>query len=279
MTDREDDSAPPDEPAEGAETDQPDAEPERPASGADDDGGDERDDRREDRESAPLGGLAERVTGERDDDQHDGLDWLDSSADRPGRESGGGGRPETSTDDTSDERAGREVPDATLRDQHAEGDQPGQSGQSGESGEPDEDLSEAPLDRIASDVRERRQRREREPEADLFEEMDVREIDGEQIWDELLSEEEEVEGASESERAVGAGAEVTEVGTAPGQQRQAHIVPKDEFCGRCPHLGDPPALTCEHDGTDIVEVTDADHFRVRGCPFADRDEDDLAEFD
>jgi hypothetical protein len=129
-----------------------------------------------------------------------------------------------------------------------------------------------PMERIAADVRERRQR-EQDTESDPFEEMAVEEeIDGELLWEDLLSEEE----MSEAERAVGAGASATEVGP---DTREEHVVEKDQFCGRCPYLTEPPMLACEHDGTEIVEVADSDHFRVRNCPFAARDDDQLAEFD
>lgn len=132
----------------------------------------------------------------------------------------------------------------------------------------------APLDRIAGDVRERRQRREG-AERDPFEEMDVGAVDGEDAWEDLLSE----EGPSESERAVGAGASAAAVETAGLDGRAEHVVPKAQFCGRCPSLGEPPVLSCENDGTEIIEVTDSEHFRVRGCPFAGRDENDRPEFD
>ncbi len=134
------------------------------------------------------------------------------------------------------------------------------------------DDESTPMEEIAADVRERRQR-EQDTESDPFEEMAVEEeIDGELLWEDLLSEEE----MSEAERAVGAGASATEVGP---DTREEHVVEKDQFCGRCPYLSEPPMLACEHDGTEIVEVTDSDHFRVRSCPFAARDDDRLAEFD
>lgn len=133
---------------------------------------------------------------------------------------------------------------------------------------------EAPLERIAGDVRERRHRRE-EDESAPFEEMDVGAVDGEDVWEDLLS----AEDVNEFERAVGAGASASEVETAGLEDRTEHIVPKAHFCGRCPYLGHPPRLACENDGTEIVEVTDSEHFRVRGCPFTDRDESELSEFD
>lgn len=133
----------------------------------------------------------------------------------------------------------------------------------------------APFEEMAGDMRKRRTRREEDPESSPFEAMDVGEVDGEAVWEELLTEEE----MSEAERAVGAGVSATEVGSASAGERTEHIVPKDQFCSRCPYLADPPGLACEHEGTEIVEVTDAEQFRVRGCPFAGREADELTDFE
>lgn len=132
---------------------------------------------------------------------------------------------------------------------------------------------DAPLGEIAGDVRKRRQQRDADDDEDPFEEMDIGgELDGEEIWENLVSD----ESMSETERAVGAGVSVTEVGA---EDRDEYVIPKDQFCGRCPYLSDPPMLTCEHDGTEIIEVTNSENFRVRNCPFADRDEEELAELE
>lgn len=134
---------------------------------------------------------------------------------------------------------------------------------------------DAPFEEMAGDMRKRRQRREEDPESGPFETMDTGEVDGEAVWEELLTEEE----MSEAERSVGAGVSATEVGSASAGERTEHIVPKDQFCGRCPYLTDPPGLACEHEGTEIVEVTDSKQFRLRGCPFAGREENELTDFE
>lgn len=136
------------------------------------------------------------------------------------------------------------------------------------------DDEEAPLERLAGDVRQRRQD-EPDSESDPFERMEAGAVDGEDVWEEILSEGE----ASEAERAVGVGASAIEVDGASEAERTEYVVPKDEFCGRCPYLGDPPELACENDSTEIVEVTDSERFRVRGCPFAGRDDSELADFE
>lgn len=132
----------------------------------------------------------------------------------------------------------------------------------------------APLDDLSREVRERREReaQEQPAESDLFEAVDVGEIDAEQVWEEIVSEEERAEG-----KAVGAGSEAEKVGSGGPDQRPEHLLPKSEFCGRCPYLTEPPELACSHEGTDIVEVADVDHFRVRGCPFAAEDEPSFEE--
>jgi hypothetical protein len=228
-------------------------------------------------------------------------DQQDPPAEREQEQAGGGGH--RSGDATRQPAADEEVPLADLakelpteqrggdsadRTQGA-GEQDGTAETTGENGAPraemtrkdgappEEKTSEegAPLEEMAGDVRKRRQRREQEPESDPFEEVDIGNVDGEAVWEELLTEEE----MSEAERAVGAGVSATEVGSASAGERIEHIVPKDQFCSRCPYLGDPPGLACEHDGTEIVEVTDSERFRVRGCPFTGQEESDLADFE
>lgn len=149
-----------------------------------------------------------------------------------------------------------------------------------DSGEFDADTAEeAPLGNIAEEVQRRRERRERESEAesDLFEEMDVREVDSDELWDVIFGEEEREEAEG---RAVGAGGEAEQIGTAPGaDDRPEHRIPKAKYCQRCPYLSAPPMVACDHDGTDIVEVSDSEHFVVRGCPFADQQDPNLRTFE
>lgn len=129
----------------------------------------------------------------------------------------------------------------------------------------------APLDELSREVRERREQREAEPDEELFEEVDVGEVDVESVWESLVSEPEE-EGIQAEGKAIGAGADAEQVSEGGPARPPEHVLPKAEFCERCPYLSDPPELACEHEGTEIVEVTDAEHFRVRGCPFAAEEE-------
>jgi len=133
----------------------------------------------------------------------------------------------------------------------------------------------APLEDLAREVRARREAREaqglEDPDADvpddLFESVDVDAVDDEAVWESF------VEGETGPEEQVGLGAEAE---AAP--EPHEHVVPKRDFCQRCPHFSAPPETACSHDGTTIVEVVDADHFRVRNCPIVE-DEDAASPFD
>ena len=59
-----------------------------------------------------------------------------------------------------------------------------------------------------------------------------------------------------------------------GHDSDVRTIPK-ETCHSCPHFGDPPELHCTHEGTDILAMTDADHFRVADCPIVVDGEEDI----
>ena len=44
------------------------------------------------------------------------------------------------------------------------------------------------------------------------------------------------------------------------------VVPKDRYCKGCRFLSDPPDTRCLNPDTEIVEMVDSEHFRVRNCP-------------
>ena len=56
--------------------------------------------------------------------------------------------------------------------------------------------------------------------------------------------------------------------TAPRIERDGEdaVVPKDRYCKGCRFLSDPPDTRCLNPDTEIVEVVDSEHFRVRNCP-------------
>ena len=47
-----------------------------------------------------------------------------------------------------------------------------------------------------------------------------------------------------------------------------HSIPKHTYCHRCEHFSAPPAVSCLHEGTTILEVERLDTFRVSNCPVA-----------
>lgn len=147
---------------------------------------------------------------------------------------------------------------------------------------PSEDRDEdAPLSELAQRVSDRR--RQRDPEsgdglsaddgevsagdADPFEEVSVSEIDEETLWESLG-------GDTDQDPELSVGADPVDEPGAMGAahaspEPREHVVSKESYCQKCPHLGDPPELQCTHDGTEIVEVVDSEHFRVRECPMVD----------
>jgi len=130
------------------------------------------------------------------------------------------------------------------------------------------DRDDAPLGDLAREVRARREARESDadgsdlPDDDLFESVEVDQVDDEAVWESF------VEGGTEPEEGGGLGSEAEAAAEA-----NEHVVPKRDFCQRCPHFADPPETACSHEGTVIVEVVDADSFRVRNCPVVEDEED------
>ncbi|WP_251328044.1 hypothetical protein [Haloplanus pelagicus] len=130
----------------------------------------------------------------------------------------------------------------------------------------DAGADDAPLDDLVREVRAKQASREEgadasvDPETDLFEAVEVGEVDDEAVWEAFA------EGEMGPEERVGVGADPED---ASGDDEA--VVPKREFCQRCPHFADPPETACTHEGTTIVEVVDADSFRVRNCPVVAED--------
>jgi hypothetical protein len=124
------------------------------------------------------------------------------------------------------------------------------------------DDTDDPLSDLAGRVgRRRAERAESEdgesPDASPFESMAVESVDPETLWAEL---------ADADTAAAGAAGRAEAVENASGEAD--HVVPKRSFCQSCPHFASPPAFACTRAGTEIVEVVDADRFRVRNCPVA-----------
>jgi hypothetical protein len=136
------------------------------------------------------------------------------------------------------------------------------------------DDGDAPLEGLAREVRDRREARESQaaegvdgpPDDDLFESVDVGDVDDEAVWESF------VEGETGPEEQVGLGAEAERA-----DDPDERVVPKRDFCQRCPHFAAPPETACTHQGTTIVEAVDTDRFRVRNCPVVE--DEDAVSFD
>ncbi|ELY49213.1 hypothetical protein [Natronolimnohabitans innermongolicus] len=48
--------------------------------------------------------------------------------------------------------------------------------------------------------------------------------------------------------------------------REYREIDKRSYCHQCEYFATPPAVACTHDGTDILELSSTDTFRVADCP-------------
>lgn len=112
--------------------------------------------------------------------------------------------------------------------------------------------ADAPLSALASSVEERRGQSADRPDDELFSEESVPEIDADVVWD-RLEDDDRPELPDEAERDV-------------------RVVEKRSYCEQCPFFSEPPEVSCTHDGTEILELVDMDHFRVVDCPKVREDE-------
>lgn len=102
---------------------------------------------------------------------------------------------------------------------------------------------------------------------DLFTEVDVGDVDEETVWAEL-TEDEGGDGAPAP--ADEADVVADEDGEPPAKDGEGTVVPKASYCQQCEHFSPPPGVACENPGTEIVELVDVRHFRVRNCPVVAR---------
>ena len=133
--------------------------------------------------------------------------------------------------------------------------------------DPGVDADDELLGDLAREARERRRGDRDGGDVDwdgLFESVETPEVDAESVWDALSDDAEDPAVA----RGVGVGSDPEAVEATGARGVREHVVPKRAYCQQCPHFSDPPAVACDHDGTAIVEVVDADRFRVRNCPVA-----------
>ena len=116
------------------------------------------------------------------------------------------------------------------------------------------DRRDAPFAALSAELADRERRRA--DADDPFESMPVPEFDGDP-WADL--------GGEGADSFAG---DAVRVGGAAGD-RAEHVVSKRGYCQQCPHVSDPPALSCTYEEGEIVEVLDDGMVRVRGCPMVD----------
>ncbi|AUV82996.1 hypothetical protein C2R22_16210 [Salinigranum rubrum] len=97
---------------------------------------------------------------------------------------------------------------------------------------------------------------------ELFEEMDVSDVDTDAVWESVLDESDDLIGDATPGVDVGQ-ATAADVESTVGDD---HIVPKDDYCESCHFFSAPPAAECSYEDAAIVEVVDMEQFRVRNCP-------------
>lgn len=105
---------------------------------------------------------------------------------------------------------------------------------------------ELPLEDLADELRSDWREDLGEVAEDAFIEVEVDEIDRESIWAEL-------EGTADASFEHSA-------------ENEERVIPKRSFCHRCRYFAEPPDMSCTHEGTEIIELVDMDHYRVLDCP-------------
>lgn len=133
-------------------------------------------------------------------------------------------------------------------------------------GDPDDGDADAPFEDLARETRARRETRDDGVDWDgLFESVETPEVDAEAVWEALAD---DADDADDLAAGVGVGSDpdAVEATGAPGVDE--HVVPKRAYCQQCPRFSDPPEVACTREDTAVVEVVDADRFRVRNCPVA-----------
>lgn len=154
-------------------------------------------------------------------------------------------------------------------------DAPEDSGDSTAERETDaEEAQEAPFEALADRVRDRKRAASDDQTGDdMFESVEIDEVDRDAVWEDVL--EESGEDASGNSTVGLGGTSVHEVTPEDAAGPTEYVVPKHTYCQRCQYFAAPPETRCMHDGTEIVEVVDFDHFRVRDCPMVGDDPDEF----
>jgi hypothetical protein len=144
------------------------------------------------------------------------------------------------------------------------------------SADPDaEDPREGPMGDLAAEIDRRRESDGDADLGDLFEDTDVEEVDREALWRQVAGEEAaervdaEVDGSADGPTVESPSID----GEESHGDRAERVVEKRSYCQGCEHFSAPPDVHCSHEGTEILEAVDMEHFRVADCPVVAEDEE------
>lgn len=168
---------------------------------------------------------------------------------------------ENEGDDASDEVSDDDLPDEPLADLAADvSNRPSDSGDDAErqprldadadrepSALPGDTGREGPLGDLAAEVERRRDAADADADLDdAFTSQEVADLDVDAVWEQVES-----DGVGDEQAGV---------------ETEERVVSKASFCQQCEFFSEPPAVGCGHEGTEILELVDTEHFRVRNCP-------------
>jgi hypothetical protein len=101
---------------------------------------------------------------------------------------------------------------------------------------------------------------------ELFEEMNVGNVDADAVWESVLADEDDVRPTDPTGATTTPGSTPdTDVETA-GEDGTEAVVEKQQYCQSCDFFTAPPEVACTHEGSEIAEIVDGRRFRVRNCP-------------
>lgn len=102
----------------------------------------------------------------------------------------------------------------------------------------------------------------------LFTDEGATELDDEAVWDRIEGDGEDgIEAETTPELDPETGPEPTASSDDGGVET---VVKKGTYCEKCEHFSDPPDVSCTYPNSEIVELIDTGHFRVRNCPVVAR---------
>ncbi|MFW5949208.1 MAG: hypothetical protein ACOCSD_06380 [Halolamina sp.] len=175
-----------------------------------------------------------------------------------------------------------DTPDAADGQEHAGDGETDKSGESEAESAIDPE-AEAPLSSLRERVEAQRSRADSDRPIseiasqsvdgdELFEEVDVGDVDSEAVWEAV------VEGDVDPGELLSEEPGDDEPAAEPTGTTDEHVIDKREYCQRCEFFTPPPNATCTNEGTEIVELVDSGHFRVRACPKVAADNEALSGF-